>query len=37
MGDVAYAFKFPPSEMAEFDARELLFWHRQAARQLNSA
>lgn len=32
MGDVAYAFHFPASELWEMDLEELLFWHKQAVR-----
>lgn len=32
MGDIAAVFHFPPSELWEMDAEELLFWHNQARR-----
>ncbi|MDR3221750.1 MAG: GpE family phage tail protein [Candidatus Accumulibacter sp.] len=32
IGDLAAAFHFPPAELWGMDAKELLFWHRQAAR-----
>jgi hypothetical protein len=32
MGDVAYCFGFPPSELWALPVDELLFWHGQALR-----
>lgn len=32
VGDVAYAFHFPPSELWGMDVEELIFWHEQAER-----
>jgi hypothetical protein len=32
IGDIAATFHFPPTEIWNMDADELLFWHAQAAR-----
>lgn len=32
MGDIAYMFHFPPSELWAMDTDELLMWHGQAVR-----
>lgn len=32
IGDIAYTFHFPPSELWEMEPPELLYWHSQAAR-----
>jgi hypothetical protein len=32
IGDIAATFHFPPSEIWDMNAEELLFWHDQAAR-----
>jgi len=30
MGDIAFIFKFPPSEIKELTIEEILYWHNQA-------
>jgi hypothetical protein len=32
LGNIAYTFKFQPSELAEFDLEDLLFWGNQYSR-----
>jgi hypothetical protein len=39
MADLAYLFKWPPSELEQLTAADLLMWHAQAqriGRELNS-
>ena len=30
MGDIAFVFHFPPSQLKELDTQELIFWHKEA-------